>query len=303
MQVIVDILLKFQWSYVSIVYVDNIYGNLLFEGIGKLLSQIGYCFAVVRKIHPESKQSTYVEAATALSADPNATVVIVALSMNEAKQLFKVFADNWRGNRTWIAAETIGPKVDELIDVKHVVSGMLAVTYDSCHVPRFDHFFKYLNIKNGSRNPWFRKFFHSAFDFRLHQNVSSFMQHVPIMQSPHYKPEKIISRSIDAVYAIAYSLKAVLEECSNVTASPHQCVDGTKLRDALSKVNFQGELVNINFNLNGSGNNNYKINNIYIENGELIERKVGLWNTSLRSFTFFDMVSTSGFFSSNVVNK
>lgn len=286
---IIDILQTFNWTYVSIVYPDTAYGTMLFAEMAKLMKENGYCFQTALMIPTDQEMFDYSKAVQILSKKSTAHVVILALFIKDVRKLFVEMSKYWNNNFTWIAANDIGANANELLDVQDVAYGLLAITRSSSPVPRFDQYFQSLTLRSANENPWFGEFFGKAFNCD-YQTKNSCNWDTPISHSPYYKPETTVSLSIDAVYAIAHALKTALGNCSD-QMSFHQCVEGSKLRDSLSKVNFEGEEDYFGFEENGSKTGSYNLFNVYFNNNKTFQTKVGHWNSTTRNFTFFRTVS------------
>ncbi|XP_066279035.1 metabotropic glutamate receptor 3-like isoform X2 [Branchiostoma lanceolatum] len=153
---IIDILVYFEWTYVSLIYSDDTsYG---IEGMRKLQKEadaadLQICFAEI--ISVTAVGTDYDEVIQQLRRDRNVKVVIMFSNFFDANQ---VFAAAKRNNATeefvWVGSDGWGVSVEEIKGQEDAALGALTVVPYSCPVERFSNYLKTLTVDSEPNNPW-----------------------------------------------------------------------------------------------------------------------------------------------------
>ncbi|CAH1227436.1 GRM3 [Branchiostoma lanceolatum] len=153
---IIDILVYFEWTYVSLIYSDDTsYG---IEGMRKLQKEadaadLQICFAEI--ISVTAVGTDYDEVIQQLRRDRNVKVVIMFSNFFDANQ---VFAAAKRNNATeefvWVGSDGWGVSVEEIKGQEDAALGALTVVPYSCPVERFANYLKTLTVDSEPNNPW-----------------------------------------------------------------------------------------------------------------------------------------------------
>ncbi|KAK7111329.1 hypothetical protein V1264_010983 [Littorina saxatilis] len=290
---IVDILLAFNWTYVSILYADGSYGTEGFRAIQDHLERNGYCVAITHMLKNTFQERQYNETIHKLLSKPQARVVVLFTTQAQALELFS--AVNRMGVHdkfTWVGGDSIGMNPHIFAGLEHIVNGVISVNFISAPVERFEDHFSNMTLKTGSRNPWFGEFFADIFNCSLNGSFKACNDTVKIGTSREYKPESTASQSMNAIYALAHALDEVMKNCSQPAVA--DCVEPSVLRDTLRKVSFQGEGLAISFDNHGNGQTSYDVRNMVVENEVLVQNMVGNWDTATGNFSYFNKVSING---------
>ena len=227
-----------------------------------------------------------------LQATPQAKVVVLFTdSLCAHSVLCTVARMGLHGKYTFVGSDAVNWSALRCPVIERAVAGMLKLAFSLTPVERFDQRFRHMTLRTGSRNPWFAELFSHLFDCKTTlQNGLGFCDlDKEIMESKAYRPSTSAALPINAVYAYAYALHAIVKNCK--LADVKQCVEPKLLRDTLRTVHFSAEGLNISFDETGNGRINYFILNFALENGTLVRKKVGEWDIAQRSFTFFNKVS------------
>ncbi|XP_078619936.1 metabotropic glutamate receptor 3-like isoform X1 [Branchiostoma floridae x Branchiostoma japonicum] len=153
---IIDILVYFEWTYVSLVYSDDTsYG---IEGMRKLQKEaedaaVQICFAEI--ISVTALGTDYDDVIRQLRRDRNVKVVVMFSNFFDANQ---VFAAAKRNNATeefvWVGSDGWGVSVEEIKGQEDAALGALTVVPYSCPVERFANYLKTLTVDKEPNNPW-----------------------------------------------------------------------------------------------------------------------------------------------------
>ena len=191
------------------------------------------------------------------------------------------------GQFTWVCSDAICTNHYILKDVEDVVSGMICVTFVSLTVERFERRFRHMTLRTGSRNPWFGEYVSALFNCS-NSGSKACDKEREIRASNAYMPDFTVSLPVNAVYALAHALDAVVKNCTQ--GKVNQCVKPRLLLDTLRTVRFEGEGGNVSFDETGNGQSSYGIYNLYIDKSSLVMNKVGEWDTSTCSFSYIHAV-------------
>ena len=227
-----------------------------------------------------------------LQATPQAKVVVLFVDSICAHSLLCTVARmGLHGKYTFVGSDAVYWEALVCPDIERTVAGMLNIDFSLTPVERFDQRFRHMTLRTGSRNPWFAEFFSQLFDCKttLQNGPGSCDLDKEIMEAKVYRPSTSAALPINAVYAYAYALHAIVKNCK--LADVKQCVKPKLLRDTLRTVHFSADGLNISFDETGNGHINYFIFNFALENGTLVYKKVGEWDIVQRSFVFFNKVS------------
>ncbi|KAK7502045.1 hypothetical protein BaRGS_00006797 [Batillaria attramentaria] len=247
-EAIVDILQRFNWTYVSLLYAEGSYGSEGYKAIKKRMESIGYCLAVVLELGDDFTPEQFDNVVEKLMEKKQAKVVVLFTTQYQAKGLFNAFkARNEACNFTWVGGDSISMNAHFFNEWKYIAAGTLSVNFVSQPVDRFEEHFKQMTLRSGSRNPWFRDFFASFFHCDPTQQPGTGGDacdlDLAIQNATDYKPESTASLSINAVYAMAHALHDLTKSCPQRLTDPRQCVPPTKLRDAIRQVTHRTHIM------------------------------------------------------------
>ena len=283
-QIIIDILVKFNWSFVSVIYTEGPYGTRAFNTLRFRAERINICFAETYEIGYTLFKRQYSRIVDNLVAvSDKASVVIVIAYYGQVRTILENYnsLSEEKRNLTWIATDTWGVDVIELINIEHTTVGMLSINIKTSSVPRFNEHFVKLVPTNKTRNPWFHKYWEKIHGCTLGVNRTC-SDDLRINDSLLYQPDKYVSEVFHSVYTYAHALDGIFSgPCQNCTDEDLlECVD-LYLLNYMRNVNFQGENSVVRYDNFGDGLPNYEILNMQdLGGGKYQLKKVGYYNSS-----------------------
>jgi metabotropic glutamate receptor 2/3 len=252
----VDIVLKFNWTYVSTVASEGEYGESGIESFVNEANARNICMSVTHEISSNSNEDTYLDAIEALAAsEENANVVILFVRIEDAKGILKAaHKKNVYGRFYWIAADGWGKQdvVEKHCD--RAAEGALTLELQSTFIPEFDDYFLNLNPQDNTRNPWFRDYWEKVHECKwpnikhpLVDPATKFCTGQERLSRSVYKQESKIQFIYDAVYALAIALHNMyVDTCNHTeTVCPGMTkLDGEKLLNTyLLNTTFKGKYI------------------------------------------------------------
>uniref|UniRef100_A0A7I4NN29 G_PROTEIN_RECEP_F3_4 domain-containing protein n=1 Tax=Brugia malayi TaxID=6279 RepID=A0A7I4NN29_BRUMA len=233
----IDIALHFNWTYVSLVYSADEYGELGAEAFKKEARKMNICIAIEERISPkkEAFQESVDNLVKKLQPDKvvGARAVVLFVATEYVPELMLQTFERMRFERLprrkdiiWLASEgwdrnneayTAGPR-------KSVAEGAIVLMLASDRVPSFEEYFLSLNPSHNKfeRNKWLRELwrhkFNCEFDLPERSTLNKCENHYQTMEN--FNPDDKVQFVIDAVYAIAHGLQGMQEKvCPDDTAS------------------------------------------------------------------------------------
>ncbi|XP_052086122.1 metabotropic glutamate receptor-like isoform X1 [Mytilus californianus] len=296
----VDIVSKFNWTYVSTVASEGEYGVSGIEAFVEEANARNICISESIKINSNANKNSYIEAVQKLAASPeNAKVIILFLRQEDAKGILRaVHEKNMYGRFYWIAADGWGQQTAAVADHERAAEGALTLELQSTFLPEFDKYFFKLNPQDNKRNPWFREYWAKVHKCSwpnvthpITNPLAKFCTGKEQLSLSVYKQESKVQFIYNAVYALAIALHNMYADvCGNRTEKAELCAEMTKLNgETLLKlyllntsfIDKYGALVK--FNEKGDALGRYNIMNYQLNrNTRLYEYVlVGNWSTSL----------------------
>ena len=293
-KVMVDIVLHFNWTQISIIYVGDSYGQPVAVELRKLAKVNNICIDLDREIAASFKIYDYQElAGTLLASDAN--VVILIVHEQNAELLLEAVANIPTNRRfIWIASDGWARKLAIAHMFNETVAGYYGIAPHAPHAPSFDDYLSQLTIQTNIRNLWFKEIF-SAFTLCNSSNCCD-QNTTPLTSLPNYAQDSFVPPTIDAVYAFANALHNFLEENCNFTSgwtwANQSCpgqkreLSGLTLLQYLRKVDFVNPLTGkrVAFDSLGNAAGMYEILNYQAEisNGvtQYSYRQVGKWSST-----------------------
>ena len=251
-QVMHNLVKLFNWTYVSVIYTDDVYGEGGFKGLRKAFEEdrsSNICIANSIPLSPTAVTSDYEDAVNKLMENykKNATVVILfaqkqtAIGVTQAWQKRNSVAPEYR--ITWIVSD--GAATD-----LHWATGMLGVYPTSRTSTEFITWIKQIGESNTAGSPWVSEYLDVMFGCVWFSNETSQgdcnHENVTIGDIPNYEPNFFVSPTIDAVYAFAHALHNMSAEmcnytlCDAILVTSSGKINGDLFRKYLGRVQFPG---------------------------------------------------------------
>ena len=299
----VDLLVFFNWTYISTIYSQNTYGEPGIDEIHTLARQKGICIDLDEGIDDDFTDEKFFSLAEKLNKS-EANVVILFASQDNADDLLKHLNPMSSKKFTWIASDSWAGSLSVVNNYNNVVAGMFGFVPFTKHLPSFHEYFSKLTLNSNKRNPWFEEYFSAVMNCNNDEssnNTTPCNRNRSVSELQSYEQGKKIPLVVDAVYTYAYALQNFLtENCaqpvqwfSNNRTCMNQVreLNGNALLEYIKKVDFISPTGNrVVFDNQGNVEGKYDILNyqaIYtnkegeITQTEFVFKKVGIWDSSI----------------------
>ena len=297
----VDVLLHFDWKYVSTIFSRNPYGEPGIVAFKQLAAISDICIDLDIGIEDDFIDSDFNDLAQRLS-ESKANVVILFSSQDNAEKLLTLVHNNPATSHrfTWIASDAWARSINTVHKFNDTAAGLFGFAPLTTHVEDFHMYFSNLTIDDNKRNPWFPEFYSAFAKCNLTSGSSNPCDlNAAVTSQPHYQQGNFIPLVIDAVYTYAHALHNFLvESCDipirwnreNLTCSGQKWeLNGSALLEYIANSNFTS-ITNerIKFDSEGNVGGRYEILNYQAaddgDNGrEFSFVMVGTWDSYLAS--------------------
>uniref|UniRef100_A0A665WI45 Metabotropic glutamate receptor 1 n=1 Tax=Echeneis naucrates TaxID=173247 RepID=A0A665WI45_ECHNA len=274
-----DIVKRYNWTYVSAVHTEGNYGESGMEAFKELASQEGLCIAHSDKIYSNAGEKHYDRLLKKLRERlPKARVVVcfcegmTVRGLLMAMRRLGVF-----GEFLLIGSDGWADRYEVVEGYEQEAEGGITMKLQSEVVKSFDDYYLKLQLDTNSRNPWFAEFWQYRFQCRLPGNESL---------HEHYVQDSKMGFVINAIYAMAHGLHDMHKElCPGQTGlcEAMDPIDGSKLLDYILKTSFRGVSgEEIYFDENGDTPGRYDIMNLQsVGDGRYDYINVGSWHEGI----------------------
>ncbi|CAG03586.1 unnamed protein product, partial [Tetraodon nigroviridis] len=268
-----DIVKRYNWTYVSAVHTEGNYGESGMEAFKELASQEGLCIAHSDKIYSNAGEKHFDRLLRKLRERlPKARVVVCFCEGMTVRGLLMAM------RRLGVFGEFLLVGSDGWADRYEVVEGYeqeaeggITMKLQSEVVKSFDDYYLKLRLDTNTRNPWFPEFWQYRFQCRLPGHPQENKNYKRVCSGNESLQENYVQDSkmgfvINAIYAMAHGLHDMHEElCPGQTGlcAAMEPIDGSKLLDYLLKTSFTGVSgEEIYFDENGDTPGRYDIMNL-----------------------------------------
>ena len=300
-QAMVDLLVKFGWTFVSAIHSNTAYGDAGIEEFRQLAQRAGICidldlgidnditfdelFALTSRVINESSPNVIVFFASTVHVGFFFELYRIIESMSGMQRRFLwIASDSWAGSD--IIRDLYGQYIGSFF-------GFLPLTnFES----NYDDYFSQLTLSTNERNPWFTEYIESIYGCTAGVDC---VENVSASDSPNYirRPVELV---IDAVYSVSHALhNFLMDNCDlpvvyNRTSQTCQGqkneLTGVVLRDYLQNVDFISPSGNrIDFDSNGNIEGRYVVTNLQLKSScidcpvQYEIANVGDWNGTRQS--------------------
>ena len=276
-QVIFDLVVKFEWKYVSLIASDNLYGRSGTSELLELFKANGICLAVYKFFAVPYNNDDIRGIVNELKADQKAEVVIVWAVVSPTKLILDSASELGLRNRTWIFTEGVGKSNTITYRDPEVVKGAFSIIPYSGHSFGFESYFFGLTYPEGvakySEEYWLQKLFER---YELQNDTLA-------MKYPIFQTHKI-GIIWNSVTAYLNSLTAYVADqkknASSTSGFPRIADRKSFFEQYLKKVKFSsldGETFEFN-ELGNVKNQRYKILNVHVHPNDTSLQEIGFWN-------------------------
>ncbi|XP_066475306.1 metabotropic glutamate receptor 5 isoform X3 [Tiliqua scincoides] len=268
----VDIVKRYNWTYVSAVHTEGNYGESGMEAFKDMSAKEGICIAHSYKIYSNAGEQSFDKLLEKLRSHlPKARVVACFCEGMTVRGLLMAM------RRLGLAEEFLLLGSDGWADRYDVTDGYqreavggITIKLQSPDVKWFDDYYLQLQPETNHRNPWFQEFWQHRFQCRLvgspHENpkFNKTCSSNLTLKTQHVQDSKM-GFVINAIYSMAYGLHNMqVSLCPGYAGlcDAMKPIDGRKLLDSLMKANFTGVSGDmISFDENGDSPGRYEIMN------------------------------------------
>ncbi|KAL7862154.1 hypothetical protein SRHO_G00135950 [Serrasalmus rhombeus] len=292
---LLDIVKRYNWTYVSAVHTEGNYGESGMEAFKELASQEGLCIAHSDKIYSNAGEKHFDRLLRKLRERlPKARVVVCFCEGMTVRGLLMAM------RRLGVAGEFLLIGSDGWADRDEVVEGYeqeavggITVKLQTEEVTSFNDYFLKLRLNTNTRNPWFAEFWQHRFQCRIPghpQENMNYKKNCTGYESleDNYVQDSKMGFVINAIYSMAHGLHDMHQHlCPGYVGlcEAMDPIDGSKLLDFLLKTSFAGVSgEDVWFDENGDSPGRYDIMNLqYVESGVYDYINVGFWHEGVLS--------------------
>ncbi|XP_026142180.1 metabotropic glutamate receptor 1-like isoform X2 [Carassius auratus] len=292
---LLDIVKRYNWTYVSAVHTEGNYGESGMEAFKELASQEGLCIAHSDKIYSNAGEKHFDRLLRKLRERlPKARVVVCFCEGMTVRGLLMAM------RRLGVAGEFLLIGSDGWADRDEVVEGYeqeavggITMKLQTEEVTSFDDYYLQLQLNTNNRNPWFAEFWQHRFQCRLPghpQENTNYKKNCSGYESleDNYVQDSKMGFVINAIYAMAHGLHDMHQHlCPGHVGlcDAMDPIDGSKLLDFLLKTSFTGVSgEDVWFDENGDLPGRYDIMNLqFVEPGVYDYINVGSWHEGVLS--------------------
>lgn len=290
----IDVILRFNWTYVSTIYSRNPYGEPGIVEFQNLAAQNGICIDINEGIDDDFVDENFQTLADLL-IDSQANVVILFASQDNAEKLLSKIAVSPAARRfTWIASDAWARSINVVHQFNETAAGLFGFTPLTDHVEEFHDYFSNLTIQSNVRNPWFLEFYAAFVNCTLNETC---VENVNVTRLPRYQQGNFIPLVIDAVYTYAHALNNFLNENCDIPVNwyrnnrtcggQRRALNGSALLEYISELHFQNVLTGntILFDNEGNVEARYEILNYQASDVDGTREysfvRIGTWDSSV----------------------
>ncbi|XP_071780753.1 glutamate receptor, metabotropic 5a [Centroberyx gerrardi] len=268
----VDIVKRYNWSYVSAIHTEGNYGESGMEAFKDMAAKEGICIAHSDKIYSNAGEQSFDKLLEKLRGHlPKARVVACFCEgMTVRGILMAMRRRRLVGEFLLVGSDGWADRYDVTDGYQKEAAGGITIKLKSAYVTWFDDY--YLNLKPNAnlRNPWFPEFWQHRFQCRLRgqpPDSSTYNRTCNWKESlrHQYAQDTKMGFVINAIYSMAYGLHAMQQSlCPGYKGlcDAMRPIDGRQLLEFLMKTNFTGVSgETIHFDQNGDSPGRYEIMN------------------------------------------
>uniref|UniRef100_A0A8D0CVM1 Metabotropic glutamate receptor 5 n=1 Tax=Sander lucioperca TaxID=283035 RepID=A0A8D0CVM1_SANLU len=268
----VDIVKRYNWSYVSAIHTEGNYGESGMEAFKDMAAKEGICIAHSGKIWSNAGEQSFDRLLERLRGHlPKARVVACFCEgMTVRNILMAMRRQALVGEFLLIGSDGWADRYDVTDGYVREAAGGITIKLQSADVKWFDEYYLKLRPENNLRNPWFPEFWQHRFHCRLKghpQENSKYNRTCSKRESlrQQYAQDTKMGFVINAIYSMAYGLHNMQRAlCPGYQGlcDAMRPIDGATLLDFLMKTNFTGVSgEGILFDVNGDSPGRYEIMN------------------------------------------
>ena len=305
-QVALDLLKKLAWNYVGVISSYGYNGERDARRFISRLNAYDICLGKDFDLSKKPNNDEYIKVIKAISLKPRIKAVVLFTTHKDSAALLDAIMKLGLSKRFHLIFFYGGTNFMEVVkNREHAAAGSLSIDIKSYEIPEFREWFLSRNLAN-SRKRYFRVFWETLFQCSIAKNSAKYNRTCSnrdfIKVGKGYYPNTNVQSVVDAVYAIAYALKALIEFYCNSddmkSRSQSKCFINAKNRNVYSRpvysnlkeMAFKDGTLNISTPWNRAGKSTvqYEITSFGKVNKTFQNIAVGRWeiarsNLSLRA--------------------
>lgn len=289
---IIDLLLHFNFTYVSVIYSEGKYGEEGYKMLDEEASKRDVCFGVVQEIRKNSTAFDFRNIVHTVLLETDARTVVVFSHLEDARKILQASKPmQVDGRITWIASDAWARNIKDLAGLEDLAKGILSVNIESANVQRFNQYFCNMGPYDKPDNPWMDEYWQNYVGCTISnesKNVHKCELSARFSDSDSFIPDQTLSLVFDTIYAFAYGLDATAQsrDCS-VASTPDKipCVEA-HLNEYLSNISFSGENGTVAFDSKGDVSRSYVIYNFQYYNTHSEFVNVAKWDKGQEQLIF-----------------
>uniref|UniRef100_A0A8C7JGN6 Metabotropic glutamate receptor 1 n=1 Tax=Oncorhynchus kisutch TaxID=8019 RepID=A0A8C7JGN6_ONCKI len=266
----VDIVKRYNWSYVSAIHTEGNYGESGMEAFKELAAREGICIAHSDKIYSNAGEHNFDKLLEKLRGHlPKARVVACFCEgMTVRGILMAMRRKHLVGEFLLVGSDGWADRYDVTDGYQQEAAGGITIKLKSAYIPWFDDYYLALQPDDNTRNPWFTEFWQHRFQCRLKghaQENTKYNRTCNKSLRQQYAQDTKMGFVINAIYSMAYGLHTMQQTvCPGYQGlcDAMRPIDGRKLLEFLMRTNFTGVSgETIHFDQNGDSPGRYEIMN------------------------------------------
>lgn len=294
-QAMIDIVLRYNWTYVSAVHTEGSYGSSGMDMFKRLAKTYNVCIATSDNINSNAHEEAFDRLVESIMETSRAKVVVCFCEGMTVKKFFQATQrQNVVGKFLLIGSDGWATRPDVVKHNMEEAAGGISIKLYSPPISYFDRHFLNLRPHNNSRNPWFKEFWQQKFNCYLEGENMDSTYSLPCTGTEEivdYEQDAKLGFVRKAIYAMAYALNAMqIDLCGG---KPGMCpamerVPGSLYFKYLMNTSFVSKFgEEVHFDENGDPPGRYDIMNFQRFEGEGDENatyayvKVGSWNNGV----------------------
>ncbi|KAG8194668.1 hypothetical protein JTE90_003138 [Oedothorax gibbosus] len=313
-QVMVDLVRKYNWTYVSTVHTVGNYGGSGMDAFVKLAQDAGICIAASDSVMSHDEDHVFDQVVRNLQKYSNALVVVCFCEGVTVRGLLKAMGRlNATAEFLLIGSDGWSDRHDVTDKYEKEALGGISIKIHSTYDHSFDPYYFSLNPHNNSRNPWFKKFWQYRFNCSLKGGSKKYNNNCSGLEdlSYRYKQDTKMSFVKKAIYTMAYGLHDMQKaKCNNSGLCANMLpLNGSLFLQYLLNVSFVWENETVKFDQNGDPPGRYDIMNFqyHPKNHSYDYQHVGSWDSGkleiFQAFRWNPLHVTNGGLPESVCSK
>ncbi|XP_071955622.1 metabotropic glutamate receptor 4-like [Antedon mediterranea] len=272
----VDLMLDFNWNYISVLYTDDSYGrnavkNLMQELLYSTNKNRPICIANNIAVGTDwDSTEDFLDITDILKASSNSKVIVLIVDQVQANGFLGALrVAGLTGQFQIIGSDAWGSNVDEIDEDNLIVAqGSLKTHFHTTRVEAYEEYFQTLTPENNKENPWFQEYWDTYLS-----NITTNGTQNQREYTDSFSKDSSISLVMDTVMTIAYAMDSMVNDSYSVT-------DGDMLFSYMINTSFVGSSGSIEFDENGDLQGIYNIDTIQLVDGNYQIKNIGTWQSA-----------------------